>query len=326
MSVRRLSLRSVPLVLFLFVSVANAADGAHDLLMKMGQAARTLNYQGTFVYQHGDQLDSMRISHKVEKGHARERLISLNGAAREVVRNRQEVQCYLPDENSVMVEQRRLDARSFPAIVPQSLEQLDKHYVIELGRSGRVADHEVQAVLIRPKDSYRYGYQLWADRNTNLLLKATLVDENHHVVEQFMFTDVKIGGAIPDSAFKPRTRGKNLVWYREDGGVVEPTNGKADWKVEHLPPGFSLSVRMIRSVPTRKTPVEHFVYSDGLAVVSVFVEQIESGSPADNISGLMHVGAIHVFGKVIGDHQITVVGEVPAMTVDMIGKSVAPGP
>ncbi len=323
---RRLLSRSAPLVFVLFIPVAYAADGAHDLLMKMSEAARALNYQGTFVYQHGDQLDSMRIAHKVQKGEASERLVSLNGAAREVIRNRNEVQCYLPDENSVMVEHRKLDARSFPAMVPQSIAQLDRHYIIALGSSGRVADHAVRDVLIRPKDPYRYGYQLWADRSTNLLLKATLVDDKGRVVEQFMFTDVKIGGKIPDIAFKPHLPGKDLVWHHEDSGVLEPTNADVDWKVEKLPPGFALTARVRRSLPARKTPVEHLVYSDGLAVVSVFVGKIEAGSQSDSINGPMHVGAVHVYGKVIGSHQITVVGEVPAVTVDMIGKSVVHHP
>ena len=328
MSVRRLLFCSAPLFL-VFISVANAADivnDAHALLMKMGDAARKLNYQGTFVYQHGDQLESMRIVHKVEKGQSRESLVSLNGAAREVIRNSHEIQCFLPDEKSVMVEHRKVDSRSFPAIVPESLEQLDKHYVIQLGPTGRVADHAVRAVVIQPRDAYRYGYQLWADSQTDLPLKAILVDEGGHVVEQFMFTNVKIGGSIPDNAFKPKVSDKHFVWYRENGNVTQSPGRMGDWKVEHLPPGFTLSARLMRAVPTHKTPVEHIVYSDGLAVVSVFVEKIEAGTSTDNINGPIHVGAIHVFGKVVGDHQITVVGEVPARTVDLIGKSVVPGP
>ncbi len=326
MSLRRLLSRFAPLVFVLCIPATYAADGAHNLLMKISQAARALNYQGIFVYQHGDQLDSMRILHKVKNGQASERLMSLNGAAREVIRNRQEVQCYLPDENSVMVEHRKFDTRTFPAMVPQSLAQLDRHYIIELGSSGRVADHAVRAVLVRPRDSYRYGYQLWADLSTNLLLKATLVDDKGRVVEQFMFTDVKIGGKIPDIAFKSHLPGKSLVWHHEDSGVLEPTDADAGWKVEKLPPGFALSVRVRRLLAARKTPVEHLVYSDGLAVVSVFVQKIEAGSKDENISGPMHVGAVHVYGKVIGNHQVTVVGEVPAVTVDMIGKSVVDHP
>ncbi len=332
MSIRQLSLRCAPVVLFLVIRVVSASTGtgagagesAERLLLKMSEAARTLNYQGTFIYQYGDQIDTMRVFHKVENGKTSERLVSLNGAAREVIRNRREVECYLPDEKSVLVEHRSLGMRNFPAVVPQSLHRLEKYYIIEPGNSGRVADHEVKAVIIRPRDSYRYGYQLWADRKTNLLLKSTLFDDRSQVVERFMFTNVKIGEFIPDVALKPRKPGKGTVWYREGSGVVEPINGKLDWKVEQLPPGFVLALRMVRNTARRKIHVEHFVYSDGLAVVSVFVQKIGAGPSPDRIKGLTHVGAVHVFGKVVGDYQITVVGEVPAKTIDMIGKSVVP--
>ncbi|MHB8346100.1 MAG: MucB/RseB C-terminal domain-containing protein [Acidiferrobacterales bacterium] len=330
MSIRLLSLRWALFVLLLVVRVASADAGAsagesaENLLLKMSKAAHTLSYQGTFVYQYGDQIDTMRIFHKVENGKTRERLVSLNGAAREVIRTHREVECYLPDEKSVLVEHRSLSMRNFPAVLPQSLRRLEKHYIIEPGSSGRVAGHEVRAVLIEPRDSYRYGYQLWADRSSDLLLKSTLFDSRNHVVERFMFTNVRIGGFIPDDVLRPRKPEKGTVWYREGSGSVEPISGNLDWKVNRLPPGFVLSLRMVRTTPKSKTHVEHFVYSDGLAVVSVFVQRIVAGSPPDRIEGLTHVGAVHVFGRVIGDHQITVVGEVPAKTINMIGSSVVP--
>ncbi len=266
----------------------------------------------------------MRIYQHVENGNTRERLVSLNGAAREVIRTHREVECYLPDEKAVLVEHRSLSMRNFPAVLPQSLHRLEKHYIIEPGSSGRVAGHEVRAVLIKPRDSYRYGYQLWADRRYNLLLKSTLFDSKHHVVERFMFTNVRIGGIIPSDVLRPRKPEKGTVWYREGNGSVEPISGNLGWKVDRLPPGFVLTLRMVRTTRKNKTHVEHFVYSDGLAVVSVFVQRIVAGSPPGQIRGLTHVGAVHVFGRVIGDHQITVVGEVPAKTIDMIGSSVVP--
>ncbi len=327
MSIRPLSLRWAPLVLLLAMRIASAASGtvesAQNLLHAMSEAAHTLNYEGTFIYEHGGQIDTMRIFHRMENGKARERLVSLNGAAREVIRDHREVECYLPDEKSVLIEHRSLSMRSFPAVIPHSLDQLRQYYAIERAGGGRVAGHDVRAVLISPKDSYRYGYQLWADRSTNLLLKSTLFDHNNRVIERFMFTNVKIGGPIPDRALRPEKPGKGTVWYREASGVEEPISGRLGWQARQLPPGFALSLRMVRT--RRHGPrIQHYVYSDGLAVVSVFVQKIGPQPTAERIHGLMHVGAVHVFGRVIGDHQITVVGEVPAKTVDMIGTSFGP--
>jgi sigma-E factor negative regulatory protein RseB len=324
----RVSLSYHPLAfcLLLLSPVAHAAEDARAWLMKMNQAAHTLNYSGSFVYQHGDQIESMRILRKVQGGLVRERLLSLNGAAREVIRTDQEVRCYLPDENTVVVEHRRAEARSFPSLLPQSLLNLDKNYAIALGGSARVVDRNAQEVTISPRDNYRYGYRLWADRESGLLLKANLVDDKGKVIEQFMFTSVELGGVIPDTAFEPREAGKDYIWYREEKENAVSSSINKEWEVKRLPPGFTLSMHMTRMIPNRKTPVEHMIFSDGLAVVSVFVEKLENEPVAGDTSDVMHIGAVHARGINIGTHQVTVVGEVPVVTVDLISESIAPIP
>ena len=319
-------LRCWPPVLFLllFNVAAHAGDDAHAWLLKMNQASRDLSYTGSFVYQHGDQLESMRILRRVQGGVVRERLVSLNGAAREVIRTDQEVRCYLPDENMVLVEQRRLEARSFPSLLPQSLRTLDKNYLIALGGSERVVDRSAQAVMISPRDSYRYGYRLWADKETGLLLKADLVDHKGLTIEQFMFTSIDFEGKIPDSAFEPRAPGKGYAWHREGKDAIQPLAADSAWKVSRLPPGFTLSMHMRRMIPRRKAAVEHMIYSDGLAVVSVFIEKRTDKSALDDFTDRAHIGAVHTRARVIDTHRITVVGEVPATTVDMMGESVVP--
>lgn len=215
-----LSLRycGLPLLLVGFVTPARAAD-PEALLVRINKAAHSLNYQGVFVYQRGDYLQNLRIVHKVSDGNVRERLESLNGAPREVIRTEQEVRCYLPDENAVMIEHRRADSRNFPALLPASLNTLRDNYTIRRGRDGRVAGREAQLVRIHPKDAYRYGYQLWADAATSLLLKATLQDGHGTPVEQYMFAQVSIGGPIPESELSPRHPNKRMVTRR----VQEPT-------------------------------------------------------------------------------------------------------
>lgn len=310
----------LPLLLGLAAPAAYAVD-AGALLARMNRAARSLDYEGVFVYQHGDQLESLRILHKAGNGGARERLVSLNGAPREIIRTDREVRCYLPDENAVTVEQRRAERRDFPALLPDSLSALDNNYRVKRGKDGRVAGRKVQSVQILPRDAYRYGYQLWADEATGLLLKAGLLDEHGTVIEQYMFTQVAIGKPIADADLKPQYPDKNMVWQRADDVAPLPSDGK--WQATQLPTGFTLNLRMTRTLPAHNQPVEHLVYSDGLAVVSVFVEPVEHSAKSSALSGRAQMGAVHAFGRVVDSHQITVVGEVPAATVEMIGDSVA---
>ncbi|GMR03640.1 MAG: MucB/RseB C-terminal domain-containing protein [Gammaproteobacteria bacterium] len=296
-----------------------ANDAAHEWLSRINNASRTLNYEGVFVYQYGSQLETMRIVHKVVNGSHQERLVSLNGAAREIIRNDRKVVCYLPDKDSVVVEHRKTEAKSFPAILPTRLRGLDDNYEIRLGKQGRVVGRQVQRIIIKPRDGYRYGYQLWADRETGLLLKADLMDSKGKIIEQFMFTNINVGAAIPSSALEPQSD-KDMIWYRDDE-YQAPKSLKHRLTATRLPKGFKLSMQTIRKVPMRNKTAEHFVYSDGLAAVSVFVENQEKGAKI-GILGPSRMGAVNAFGTRVNGHQVTVVGQVPAKTVALIGNSV----
>jgi sigma-E factor negative regulatory protein RseB len=211
--------------------------------------------------------------------------------------------------------------KKFPIILPERVKDLKKNYVIQLGKIGRVTGREAQLVLIKPRDAYRYGYELWADNETGLLLKANLVDHMGKTLEQFMFTQVTIGGAIDPHDLEPAVTGEGLAWYR--GNTVETDDSKPppEWLVERLPRGFTLSNRIMRKNPTRNGTVEHLVYSDGLAAVSVFIEETGQDTKSAMI-GSSRMGAIHAFGNIVNGRQVVVVGEVPEATVALIGKSV----
>ncbi len=299
-----------------------AADDAHTWLMKMERAARTLNYEGVFVYQHGNLLESMRIVHSVNDGTVRERLVSMTGATREIVRNDREVQCYLPDENSVFIEHRTAESKTFPAILPERLSDLDKNYALQLSQTARVAGRETQSILIKPRDSYRYGYRLWADKATGLLLKASLLDEQGKTIEQFMFTAIRPGVAIPPAELQARQGPKGRRGEIQDQTVE--TNQDPAWRVEELPPGFRLSAFLTRKVAKQDRSIDHLIFSDGLAAVSVFVEKVQEEAGPSVGRATRQMGAVHAYGKVVQGHQVTVVGEVPAATVNMIGRSVSP--
>jgi sigma-E factor negative regulatory protein RseB len=307
--------------LFILSPVVHATEAAYEWLAKMNQATRELTYDGTFVYQHDDSLEAMRVIHRVEDGVVQERLVSLNGAAREVIRDNQQVTCYLPDRQSVFVEHRLARENKFPIILPERVKDLKKNYGIHLGKTGRVTGREAQLVVINPHDDYRYGYHLWADIETGLLLKASLVDHKGTMLEQFMFTQLNIGHPIDPRDLEPAVAGEGLAWYSGDTMETSDSKPPPEWLVERLPRGFTLTDRIMRKNPTRNGRVEHLVYSDGLAAVSVFIEETGQDTKSAMI-GSSRMGAVHAFGNIVNGRQVVVVGEVPAVTVALIGKSV----
>lgn len=311
----------VPASVFCFVIglPADAAGEAQGWLVRIHQAPQTLNYEGTFVYQYGGQLETMRIFHRADEGALTERLVSLTGPAREVIRTNDEVRSYLPDQKSIFIEhRRRLGRKGFLAIVPERLTDLEENYAIELGGTARVAGRPVQQLLIRARDDYRYGYKLWADRETGLLLKADLTNNKGKVLEQFMFTQISIGKHIPDSALAPQTPTAGMIWYRDKEVDRAPT---ASWRATQLPKGFKLSSSIVRRLPKTDRVVEHLVYSDSLAAVSVFVEKLDETRAHKMLEGPKRLGALYALGKILDGHHVTVVGEVPAKTIVMIGNS-----
>ncbi len=315
-------MRQIFLLLLCVISFSAKSDeDIKHWLMKMNDAALELDYWGTFVYVKQNQIEVMRVVHQAQNGVIKERIYSLNGAPREIVRDAEQVWCYLPDRRMGVHEYRQVSSNNFPHILPKRLDKLEDNYSITMGGKGRIADRRVVQIWILPKDEYRYGHDLWVDEDTGLLLKASLMDADSLPIEQYMFTDIHIGKPIAERDLDPVTPKKQLVWYgvnKKD----EPKNMQGDvkWEAVRYPDGFMLSRKMKRMSPMRKQMVEHLVYSDGLAAVSIFVEKLaDSVKP---INGLDSMGAINAYGTVIDNYQVTVVGEVPSTTVNMIAKSV----
>lgn len=292
-----------------------------DWLMKMSDSVGKHSYDGIFIYRHGDQLEAMRIIHRNNGYSPRERLVSLNGEPREIIRNDRDVICYLPAKRSVVVEHRKTSEKKFPALLPSNVGVISASYKVGLGGKDRVATRTTQMVFIKPRDKYRYGYQLWADEQTGLMLKANLIDEERRLIEQFMFTRIDIGKRIPARDLEPGYSGKKWVWHRERQDEPKDAVDK-HWKVTTLPAGYRLTRQMSRHLPMRDMLVQHLVYSDGLAAVSVFIEP-ENDKKKKPMTGATGMGAVNAFVTRVNGHQVTVVGEVPAATVEMIGRSVS---
>jgi len=312
------------------LSGAAFADTPRDAsawLMQINNAASQLNYTGHFVYARGDHIESMQVIHRGRGADFRQRIYSLNGTPREVIRDANQVWCYAPDKKLGVHENRQATRQGFPNLLPSEVDHLGEYYEIRVGRAGRIADRPARHIEIVPRDDLRYGYDLWADQDTGLLLKAALLDNRGRAIEQYLFTHVEIGGAISDQALQPVTADNELVWYGDAEGGGVPVDGgpqalpMSEWGVKDMPAGFMLTREIKRLSPIKARMLRHYVYSDGLASVSVFVEALDDDAQT-RISGINKMGAVHAFGRVVEDHQVTVVGEVPSKTVDIIGMSV----
>jgi sigma-E factor negative regulatory protein RseB len=290
-------------------------------LNRMVEAARTLNYDGTFVFRSGNVTESMRIIHRYDDAGERERLVSLDGAAREVIRDNDYVTCILPDDATVLVGQRWL-LRGFQSSPLFGASELPKTYTITFEARDRVAGRTASRVRIRPTDEHRYGYRLWLDEDTGLLLRSTLLGSGDRVLEEIVYTRLDVLASIPDALLAPSVTGAGFKRFERTHvdapkGPVE----KSHWESLWAPDGFVLVDKVVTRQGSGGSSVEHMVFSDGLASYSIFIERLAPG--AESLQGVSHIGAVSAFGVMVDEHQVTVVGEVPTATVQRVGRSVS---
>ena len=314
----------VTLFSLVVISFSAAADHPKEdvekWLAKMHHAAHMMNYDGLFVYGQNNEMTSMQIIHSVDENGEFERLISLDGSGREVIRSGDTVTCILPDKKSVVVDKSKPDAE-FPPMFPLKIDELSKVYNFHFGETGKVAGRTAIKLMIKPKDQYRYAHTLWIDSESGLLLKDHLINDNGKIVEQFMFTQINYPEVIQKKQLVSNIKSKKYTWYKADDLKSKSNIHKSmNWKVNNVPAGFVPGVKRHHKMTMSAMPVEHFMYSDGLSSLSIFVEKQMKKSK--NLVGSSTMGAVNAYGRAIGEYHVTVVGEVPHATVKMVGDSV----
>jgi sigma-E factor negative regulatory protein RseB len=314
--------------LALLSAAAVAEDSAADWLLRMSDSARSLNYQGVVVYRDAQMFETLHLLHRNRDGQERERLVSLTGEPREIQREDDKLTCLLPKERKLTAE--RTGFRGLlPRLTREMVQQFSEYYVLQLVGSARVAGRVCRGIQIVPRDSFRYGYEFWADEGTGIPLKVRLLSGQGRLLEELVFTQIEFPKSIADTEFEPdRAQSKVLpapLPVPEGPGsaaaaATEPELTASRWTLGQLPPGFRIALRDQRVLPDQRGMLEHTLLSDGLSTVSIF----STRRPATGRSfrGLSHMGAMSAYGRTIGDFHIAVVGEVPLETVRLIGDGI----
>jgi len=330
MSLRRLSACTLTFAALAFVpatwaeAAASGASGVHrDVrawLMRIHEAAGRQNFQGTFVVSSPGNVASARMAHFCEGSNQYERIESLDGQKRNVYRFNDTVHTVWPANGVAVVEQRALTS-SFPALLQSGNDGVSDWYEVERRGEERVAGHAADVLLVKPKDGYRYGYRLWSDKASGLLLRADVLDKRGEVLETSAFSEITIGvRPKPESVLQPM---KHLDRYRVLHPVLTPTELEAEgWTMRQLAPGFRLVSCVSRHIDRPGTDaavvdndrrVLQAIYADGMTYVSVFIEPYRENRHARPMATVS--GATQTLSVRHGDWWVTLVGDVPASTL-----------
>jgi sigma-E factor negative regulatory protein RseB len=299
-----------------------------EVLARMSEAARTVNYEGVVIYRGDQMLETFRVTHRFQDGVERERVQSLNGEPREIHKQDNVVTCLLPRDRRLTAA-RPTPKDLFPAMTAERIRQIVQVYEFDDLGTERVAGRICRRIAITPRDQYRYGYEIWADEQTAVPLQVNLIGHDGVVLEQMMFTEVEFPAEIPDAAFvvDPERAAQLPQVIRTE--VAPPDEPAASlpappgWELDRMPPGYRVIMHDQRTLPNGSGIIHHWVLSDGLSAISIFGKQRQN-APERPAQPVTQMGAVHAYRRRVGSFHITVVGEAPSMTVRMIGDGVIP--
>lgn len=293
---------------------ASSQANALGWLTDMRQAVVELSYRGVVAYLRDKQVESFQLLHSVNAGVEQERLVSMNSPLREVVRNAEKVACYFPDTKTVFVENKPA-RRSVLLDVPADMTQLARYYRVGLEGQETIARRLSQVVSIEPRDDYRYARIIWVDTESKLPLKFEMLDEDGQTVEQMMFTSLSVVPSIPPQDLDPSVQADSFAWHTSQREVLPLDSLR--WTLQKVPDGFQIVSYTRMRRPSGDRSVEHILMSDSLSSVSIYIEEQPEGTVKERPK---KVGAIHADSVKINGYLVTVMGEVPAKTVQAIAN------
>jgi sigma-E factor negative regulatory protein RseB len=287
-----------------------------EWLLRMHEASRSRSYAGTFVVSSSaGALSSARIWHACEGDLQMERVENLTGPPRSTFRRNDEVVTFLPESRVVRTEKRD-SLGLFPHLLTSSENSLPDYYSARRAGSDRVAGFDAEVVQLAPKDNLRFGYRIWSERKSGLVVKLQTLDVDGNVLEQAAFSELQLDA--PVRMDKLAQMMASTEGYRvEKTDVVKTTAANEGWALKTTVAGFKPMSCYKR--PAAENTMQ-WIFSDGLASVSLFVEPYDRQRHVQE--GLFAaVGATQTLTHRIQEWWVTAVGEVPPHTLRAFAQS-----
>lgn len=285
----------------------------NDWLTRIHEASRRRSYVGTFVVSsNSGAMSSARIWHAFDGDQQVERVESLTGAPRSVFRRNEQVFTFLPQSRVVRTE-RRESLGLFTNLIKAPDSAIPDFYSARQVGSDRVAGFETDVVELVPRDNLRFGYRIWSEKKTGLVVKLQTIDADAHVLEQSAFSELSLDAPVRADKLSQLMQSTN-GWRVERVDAVKTTAETEGWQLRAAPAGFK-PINCYKR-PGSALPPEgamQWIFSDGLAAVSLFVEAYDARRHVQE--GLFNSGATHTLTRRVQDWWLTAVGEVPPQTL-----------
>ncbi|RUO68767.1 MucB/RseB C-terminal domain-containing protein [Idiomarina ramblicola] len=290
------------------------AESGADWFNRMAEALTELNFESSLVYVHGDQIEPYQwLQGNDPQTGSTELLIQMNGPDFRILRVDDRVGHFHTSANNYALKSNTITA-IFPAAFSESFDRLNHSYQITVGGGARVLGRNAQHIRILSRDNQRYSYALWIDRKHGMPLKMIMLNQSGDIVEQVQLTSLSVRDSAPE--IMKEIKNIEMPPLLEDLRVETPTNYPVE--PQWAPKGFKLLSRQSHTLVVDSTPVDHYLFSDGLAEYSVYVAELTEGMETD----LALSSSQTLFSKRHNDFLVTVVGQVPLSMAQRIATEV----
>jgi len=291
----------------------------------MHQASVNRSYVGTFVVSAGGSMSSAKIWHVCEGTQQVERVETLTGAPRSIFRHNDQVTTFMPD-HKVARSEKRESLGLFPQLFQSADSRIADFYKFRQEGLERVAGVDADIIMLVPKDRLRFGYRVWSERKNGLIVKLQTLDTDGKVIEEAAFSELQLGAPVSMSQIV-QMMGK-VQGYRLDKPVLVKTTAAAEgWALKTPVAGFNAMSCYKRPASaagigakgaTGDGPLQ-WIFSDGLASVSIFVEPFDRQRHVREST--LSLGATQTLTRQLDAHWITLVGEVPVPTLQLFASA-----
>lgn len=249
----------------------------------------------------------------LDNGDEAEQLSLLNGPGFERIRFNTKLSLFEPGYTPYSVRADNIDG-PIPLAFLHFPDMLNSSYDILLMGRDRVSGRMAQQIRVVSKDKTRYGYYLWLDESTGLLLKMNMYGTDNRILKQIQVTHFAISDEI-NRFFESIQR--NQLPPVSVPNVEQET--EFSWTVSYLPEGMKKIKQTLHRLSTTGQPAEYMMLSDGLVDVSVYVMQ-DNDLIQEDLS--VSSNATSVVSISNGRIQVTVVGDIPNATANKIADSI----
>ena len=291
-----------------------------DWLTRMHEASKNRAYIGTFVVSSGEAMSSAKIWHACEGKQQIERVETLTGAPRSIFRHNDQVVTFMPDQKVVRREKRE-SLGLFPGMLQSTDSRISDFYKVRQEGVERVAGVDADIIMLVPKDKLRFGYRVWTEQKNGLVVKLQTLDPEGQVLEQAAFSELQLDAPVKMDKLL-QMMGK-VDGYRVEKPVLVKTTASAEgWVLKAPVPGFK-PVSCYKRPATQASAVAgqeplQWIFSDGLASVSIFVEPFDRQRHGKASS--LSMGATQATTRQLDTYWVTAMGEVPLTSLKLFAN------